>query len=131
MSFLLDTDVLIEIENNNKDLILKVNRLRSAPQEELYISIFTYVEYYFGAREKSERNKEKARQRLEMYNLLNTSSRTAEIFCDLFHTLLEKGKPIPQFDVFIAACAIEHNLTLITKDHHFKEIERLKSIILA
>ena len=130
MSFLLDTNVLIEIENNNKDLIFKVNSLRSAPQEEIYISIFTYVEYYFGAREKSERNKEKARQRLRLYSLLNTSARTAEIFCDLFHVLLEKGKPIPQFDIFIAAFALEHDLTLITKDHHFKEIEGLKSIIL-
>ncbi len=130
MSFLLDTDVLIEIENKNEDIILKVNSLRMAPYEEFYISIFTYTEYYFGARKKSEINKEKVRQRLQVYNLLNTSRHLAEIFCDILHTLLEKGKPIPQFDIFIAACAIEHGLTLITKDHHFKQIERLKCIIL-
>lgn len=130
MSFILDTDVLIEIENKNEDIILKINSFRSAPYEEISISIFTYAEYYFGAGEKSEGNKKKVRQRLQMYNLLNTSSRTAEIFCDLLHTLLEKGKPIPQFDIFIAAGAIEHGLTLITKDHHFRQLEGLKSIIL-
>ena len=130
MSFLLDTDILIEIENKNEDIIFKVNNLRSTSYEELFISIFTYTEYYFSAREKSERNKEKARQRLQMYNLLNTSLHTAEIFCDLFHSLLKKGKPIPQFDVFIAAFAIEHGFTLITKDHHLKQIDGLKSIIL-
>lgn len=130
MSFLLDTNVLIEIENRNEKIIGEINNLKSTVYEELYISIFSYTEYYFGAREKSERNKEKARQRLHFYNLLNTSARTAEIFCDLFHVLLEKGKPIPEFDIFIAAFALEYDLTLITKDHHFKEIEGLKSITL-
>ncbi len=130
MNFILDTDVLIEIENNNEEVILKVNGFKNTPYAEIYISIFTYAEYYFGAREKSERNKDKARQRLHQYNLLNTTAHTAEIFCDLFHLLLKKGKPIPQFDIFIAAFAIEHGFTLITKDHHFKQIDGLKSIIL-
>ncbi len=130
MSFLLDTNVLIEIENKNEELILRINSLKSAAHDELSISIFSYTEYYFDAREKSEKNKEKARQRLQMYHLLNTTSHTAEIFCDLFHALLKKGSPIPQFDVFIAACAIEHDLTLVTRDHHFKQIAGLKSIIL-
>jgi len=37
--------------------------------------------------------------------------------------LFKKGKPIPTNDVWIAAIAKHHKLTIITKDKHFKEIE--------
>jgi len=37
-----------------------------------------------------------------------------------------KGKPIPENDIWIAAIALEHELTLVTRDSHFEEVEHLK-----
>tara|TARA_Y100000034_G_C6899159_1_gene415266 strand:- start:139 stop:261 length:123 start_codon:yes stop_codon:yes gene_type:complete len=37
---------------------------------------------------------------------------------------------IPQFDLFIAATAIENNLTLITADNHFEGLSNLKQVIM-
>lgn len=40
--------------------------------------------------------------------------------------LYKKGKPLPINDVWIAASAIQHDLTLVTRDKHFNEISNLK-----
>jgi len=35
---------------------------------------------------------------------------------------------IPENDIWIAAIAVQHNLTLVSRDGHFNEIENLKVI---
>jgi tRNA(fMet)-specific endonuclease VapC len=40
--------------------------------------------------------------------------------------LREKGQPIPENDIWIAAIAQQHDLTLVTKDAHFNVIDHLK-----
>ena len=40
--------------------------------------------------------------------------------------LLDKGKPIPENDIWIASVAMQNNLILVTRDGHFAEIEDLK-----
>jgi tRNA(fMet)-specific endonuclease VapC len=39
-----------------------------------------------------------------------------------------KGHPIPENDIWIAAVAHQHDLTLVTRDTHFDEIDNLKII---
>lgn len=41
-------------------------------------------------------------------------------------TLRTAGKPIPANDLWIAALAIQHDLTLATRDSHFEAVERLE-----
>lgn len=41
-------------------------------------------------------------------------------------SLRKKGSPIPENDIWIAAIALRHNLTLVTRDKHFNEITGLK-----
>ncbi len=130
MSFILDTSILIEVENDNQEIIDKITQLKDAPQSELYITIFNFTEFYYGVMNKNDKNKSLAKERLSKYHLLNTTRRTAEIFCEIWHELTKKGKIIPQFDLFISAFAIEHSFTLITLDGHFKEVPGLKTIIL-
>ena len=40
-------------------------------------------------------------------------------------TLRSKGRPIPENDLWIAASALRHSLDLVTRDHHFEEIDGL------
>jgi tRNA(fMet)-specific endonuclease VapC len=39
--------------------------------------------------------------------------------------LRKKGKPIPENDIWIAAIARRYQLTIVTRDKHFKEIESI------
>jgi len=50
---------------------------------------------------------------------------TAKQFAQIFTHLKTIGKPIPINDVWIAACAKEHNAELLTLDKHFQLIPDL------
>ena len=50
---------------------------------------------------------------------------TAEHYAVIFGTLKRKGRPIPTNDMWIAATAIQHGLTLFSYDHHYEAIDGL------
>jgi predicted nucleic acid-binding protein len=50
---------------------------------------------------------------------------TAEHYARIFVQLKRAGTPVPDNDLWIAALALEHDLTLITRDRHFKRISQL------
>jgi tRNA(fMet)-specific endonuclease VapC len=57
--------------------------------------------------------------------LLATDSETGKLYGSIKTSLLAKGKPIPENDIWIAAVAVQHNLALFTSDKHFKEVEEI------
>jgi len=57
--------------------------------------------------------------------VLNADDNTANHYALIKSALLKKGKPIPENDIWIAAVAVQYELTLITRDNHFKEVEGL------
>ncbi len=59
------------------------------------------------------------------YSILSTDIETAGIYEQIKAKLRKKGTPIPENDIWIAACAMQHGLKLSTKDKHFKEVEDL------
>jgi tRNA(fMet)-specific endonuclease VapC len=50
---------------------------------------------------------------------------TAEFYSKLFVQLKHAGTPIPDNDLWIAALTLEKNLSLITRDPHFKFVPQL------
>ena len=52
---------------------------------------------------------------------------TGDYHSMLFKYLKEKGTPIPQNDIWIAATALEHGACLLTTDTHFKDIPTLRT----
>ncbi len=50
---------------------------------------------------------------------------TAEQYARLFVQLRRAGTPVPDNDLWIAALALEHDLTLITRDQHFERVPQL------
>jgi tRNA(fMet)-specific endonuclease VapC len=50
---------------------------------------------------------------------------TAEHYARLFVQLKRAGTPIPDNDLWIAALALEHDLTLVTRDQYFQHIPQL------
>jgi tRNA(fMet)-specific endonuclease VapC len=59
---------------------------------------------------------------------LYPTDQTAEAYAKIKQALAVTGALIPENDIWIAACAIEHNLPLVTRDEHFLRISGLSTL---
>ncbi|UCH96009.1 MAG: type II toxin-antitoxin system VapC family toxin [Candidatus Aminicenantes bacterium] len=121
--YLLDTNIVILFLKKDNEIVEKIKEL-----EEVYIPVTVFGELYFGAykSQKVEENLKNISNLLENVTVLEHSVNTAKIYGEIKNQLKEKGKPIPENDIWIAAIAKQHDLTVITNDIHFEEIEDLK-----
>jgi len=53
---------------------------------------------------------------------------TTVVYADLYRQLREQGTPVPTNDLWIAALAVEHNLTLYSRDRHFAHLAQLSVV---
>ncbi|MEL6327573.1 MAG: PIN domain-containing protein, partial [Cyanobacteria bacterium J06626_23] len=58
--------------------------------------------------------------------VLDCDSDTARWYGIVKDRLRAKGRPLPENDIWIASTALQHNLTLATRDAHFHHVEGLK-----
>lgn len=128
MSYLLDTNICVYwLKGNEK---IEINAL-SIGLDNLSISFINLSELYYGAY-KSERRKENLeaiQKMLERINIIDSSDEVCRLFGDLKAKLGKDGKIIDDADLFIAACAIEHGLILVTNNEkHFGRIVGLKLV---
>ncbi|MBY0505123.1 MAG: PIN domain-containing protein [Bryobacteraceae bacterium] len=63
-----------------------------------------------------------ARQRVDV---LPITAQTAIRYSEIWYYLRKMGKPIPTNDIWIAATAWEHGLTLLTLDQHFANLPQI------
>lgn len=47
---------------------------------------------------------------------------TAHVYAQLRTQLKAAGTPLPENDIWIAATCLQHDLTLLTLDHHFERV---------
>ena len=99
---------------------------------EKYSSRLLFLESYFLAHSKSSRPKANT-ARIENFAennaILQCGIATSREYGRIKQQLLQKGQPIPENDIWIAALAIEHGITLVTRDEHFKKIDELKRTV--
>ncbi len=121
--FLLDTNIVIALFGD--DASVKARLMNS---DEVFISCTVLGELYFGAQKSS--NVKKNLARIEEFALssavLSCDADTARYYGSVKNRLLEKGQPIPENDIWIAAVAQQHGLIVVSRDEHFKEVEKLK-----
>jgi tRNA(fMet)-specific endonuclease VapC len=97
--------------------------------EEVWIPLMALAEiktgFYGGDR--LNRNEALLRSLLarDTVGILFPGRETAEHYARLFVQLKRAGTPVPDNDLWIAALALEHDLTLITRDRHFERIPQL------
>ncbi|NLG84799.1 MAG: type II toxin-antitoxin system VapC family toxin, partial [Firmicutes bacterium] len=60
--------------------------------------------------------------------VLGCNTQTAWYYGEIKNALRQKGCPLPENDIWIAAIALQYDLTLVTRDRHFQEIENLKTV---
>ncbi len=121
--YLLDTNIIIALFAKDPQI-----HDRIANAEEVFVPCIAVGELYFGAC-KSIKTKENL-ARIDEFALNNAvfvcDTETARKYGAIKTLLREKGQPIPENDIWIAAIAQQHDLTLVTKDIHFNAIDRLK-----
>ena len=125
----LDTNILIEFEAHNVELIKFLQNLTKKFPSRPYITSANYSEFLYGFIKESPKKQEKAIEFLEDYNLLNTSKNSSRLLAKIKYELEKKGKMIPIFDVLIASIIMDKKAMLITFDEHFKNIEGLEVVI--
>ena len=53
---------------------------------------------------------------------------TTEVYARLFTQLRRAGTPVPTNDIWIASLAVQHQLTLVTRDEHFGKIPQVSRL---
>lgn len=117
MAYLIDSDWVIDYLADVPEALELLDRLAD---ERIAISIVTYMEVYQGM-ERSDDPKEAERQLasfLESVPLLPISPAVARRCAGLRETLRRQGRRVNNraLDLLIAATAIEHDLTLVTRN---------------
>ena len=121
----LDTNIAVEILNGNEDTIAKLKKF-----DIFYLPITVCGELLFGAlnSKKKKTNLKKFRNFIKSCKILNSNILIAEEYAAIRFRLKEKGNPIPENDIWIAAICNINNIPIATNDKHFKNIEGLKII---
>jgi tRNA(fMet)-specific endonuclease VapC len=92
-----------------------------------YVSVISIGELYLGAHRAQSPAGElgKISHVLTFATVLVCDVATAELYAQVKHALWQKGRPIPENDIWIAATALQYGLPLVSNDAHFAEVSGL------
>ncbi len=123
--YLLDTNIIIALFADEADV-----KKNLATAEEVFLPIIAIGELYYGARKsgKPDQNLARIDEFAASNVVLGCDTETARQYGEIKNNLHLKGRPLPENDIWIAALALQHELTLVTRDEHFQKIEVLKII---
>ena len=130
MTLAFDTSVIIDIERRDKKVLERLKELSEIHPAPASIAFITYFEFIHGLHIKSPKNREKSLAFIEIFHFLEPTKKTAVILSDLKYKYDKLGKSFSLSDLLIASQVIENNMTLVTRDRHFQEIDELKKITL-
>jgi tRNA(fMet)-specific endonuclease VapC len=123
--FLLDTNAAIALGRGDSGIREFVRR-----SAEIFVPVITVGELYFGA-EKSDRptvNRAYIQQFIQARTVLPCDLQVAREYGRLRAALRRQGTPIPDNDTWLAAIALRHRLTVVTRDKHFRYVPELPAV---
>jgi tRNA(fMet)-specific endonuclease VapC len=122
---LLDTSFIVDLFASRPGI-----RKVIAAADEVFVPAIALGELFYGAL-RSARREENLRH-LEAFAssaaILDCDSGTAMNYGEIKDRLRARGRPLPDNDIWIAAIARQHALTVATLDAHFQEIEGIELI---
>lgn len=121
--FLLDTNIVIALTLRDGAVLERLDN-----DVTVFLSSIVLGELFFGAYRSArvEENLERAAELAAQNAVLVCDTSTARHYGRIKNRLREAGRPIPENDIWIAAPARQHALTLVSRDAHFEEIEGLE-----
>jgi len=124
--YLIDTDILIYLMKGHDAVRMRFEQHARQPKA---ISLITYGELYYGALKsrRIEANLARVGHFCGQFPVLDVSRVTVETFAAIKTKLEHQGTPLDDFDLLIAATALETGFTLVTNnERHFLRIEGLE-----
>jgi predicted nucleic acid-binding protein len=120
----LDTNRLTDLFQGDAAL---ADRLGNCDEVWIPLVVLAEIKAGFYGGSQQHRNETLLRQFLAKptVDVLLPGRETAEQYARLFVQLKRAGSPVPDNDLWIASLALEHDLTLITRDRHFQHIPQL------
>ena len=121
----LDTSVLIDIENNSEPSLARLKEIRKTYETPPRISFITYFEFFHGLRRRQFEKRKEAMELLDLFDILEMGKTTARKMSQL----KDSYPSLSLSDVIIASQAIECGGILITRDRDFEQIKELEKVI--
>jgi len=124
--YLLDTDTVIYALKGQRDVM---RNLALHADDPLGVSVITLMELYYGAFRSRQvaGNLAKVRSLEKAVQVWDLQADAAEVFGALKAQLESDGNGLDDFDLGIAACALVHNLTLVSHNSaHFARVRGLR-----
>jgi tRNA(fMet)-specific endonuclease VapC len=121
-SFLLDTNIVIGLFAQEESI-----QARLSESDRVFLPSIVLGKLYFGAYKSAhaDENIRRIDEPATAGAVLTCDAVTATHYGRIKKNLRDKGKPLPENDIWIAAVAQQHGLTVVSRDQHFKEIENL------
>jgi tRNA(fMet)-specific endonuclease VapC len=121
---LLDTNIVIALLDGDDTVLSHLDRAL-----EVFVPAVVVGELFFGA-SKSGRpteNTAKVERFAAGRAIVSCDLDVAREYGRLKRRLQEKGRPLPENDIRIAAAAKHHGMVLVTRDRHFLEVEDMQT----
>jgi tRNA(fMet)-specific endonuclease VapC len=121
-NYLLDTNILIALFAGEPSVL---DHLKDAT--EVYIPSVVIGELYYGAHKSSQasQNLRRIETLIAGNSILACDAVTAFHYGSIKDQLRQKGKPIQENDIWIAAIALQFNSILVSRDEHFSAVQGL------
>lgn len=128
-SLLIDTNVLISLFRGDENIAAEIGAY-----DRILVPTVVIGEFKAGINAAVKAGKAQQRQLDEFLDsaavsVIPVSEDVSDAYARIFRVLKANGTPIPQNDMWIAACAVETGATLYSKDAHFSLIPLLKVIV--
>lgn len=123
--YMLDTDICSYIIRNNPQSVIQ--KIWEHRHDDIRISAVTRAELLHGARRKKSADLIRRVQAfVDRWEVVAFDTLAAEAYAEILAELEEKGRPIGNLDVLIAACARAVDAVLVTNNQkHFSQIRGL------
>ena len=122
-SFILDTNIVIALFGNDAKVIAEIKNARN-----VYLPAIVVGELYYGAlnSSKPKQNSIKINELLNAVSVLNCDTETGKLYGRVKKELKDKGKPIPENDIWIIALSKQHKIKVVSRDAHFENVANLE-----
>jgi len=128
MTLLLDTSILVALEREDSFVKKKIGELSESKPP--FISFISLFEFLYGLESLPLEKKANLKKFLWKFSVLHTTNETAMWLSYLKYCYVKQGKQKSLSDLFIASQALEHKLTLVTRDKDFEDISEIKKIMI-
>ena len=125
MELILDTNAVSSLLAGDKELARVLTKT-----DQHHLPLIVIGEYQYGLLALRQQRRYGALfSRLESDSVILYPDReTADWYASIRHDLKQRGQPIPEGDLWIAALARQYSLEIVSRDHHFDLVESIRRI---